>query len=111
MSEATIRIQRDGGRHVDRARRYAVIVDDEVVGRIRRGESFDHRVSPGRHEVRLKIDWSGSPTVEVDIPEGGVERFRCAPAIRRGTGPFEIIAKLTSKRNTYLELERLGPPW
>ena len=51
----------------DRLRSYVVLVDDRVSGQLRRGKEIVIDVPPGHHEVRIKIDWTGSPTVPVDV--------------------------------------------
>jgi hypothetical protein len=51
----------------DRLRSYVVMIDERASGRLRRGKEIVIDVPPGHHEVRIKIDWTGSPTVAVDV--------------------------------------------
>lgn len=62
----------------DSLRAYSVLVDDARIGTLRQGETFRCDVGPGRHEIRLTLDWCGSPTVVVDLGDGGVDLV-CAP--------------------------------
>jgi hypothetical protein len=74
---ATIKITRGSEGWTDRARRYKVVVDDNPVGSIRRGETFQIPVQPGDHWVRMTIDWAGSPTIQVRLAPGDVALFQC----------------------------------
>lgn len=73
----SIRITR---RHAfaDAMRAYAVLVDGERIGTVRQDETFRCDVGQGRHEVRLSVDWCGSPTLVVDVEAGDVDLV-CAP--------------------------------
>lgn len=51
----------------DRLRSYDVMIDERPSGRLRRGKEIVIDVAPGHHEVRIKIDWTGSPQVAVDV--------------------------------------------
>jgi hypothetical protein len=51
----------------DRLRSYVVMIDERPSGRLRRGKEIVIEVPPGHHEVRIKIDWTGSPTMPVDV--------------------------------------------
>ena len=62
----------------DRLRAYAVMVDDARIGTVRQGETFRCDVGTGRHEVRLTVDWCGSPTVVIDVEDRDVDLV-CAP--------------------------------
>ncbi|SDO22397.1 hypothetical protein [Geodermatophilus sp. DSM 45219] len=64
-------VSRPAGWYQDRLRRYEVLVDGRVAGRLRRGEDLRLDVPAGRHSVQARIDWTGSPPVEVDVPPAG----------------------------------------
>ena len=72
----TIRIERRGTVR-DLMRAYRIVVDGTEVGRVRRGETLDVAVTPGRHVVAARIDWTGSPDVEVTVAPGGTTRLVC----------------------------------
>ena len=65
---ASLTIMRDSG-YADRARKYQVVVDEAVVGQVSNGETKEFSLSPGHHEVRMKIDWCGSRPVEFTATE------------------------------------------
>lgn len=54
----------------DRLRSYVVMVDERPSGYLRRGKEIVINVAPGHHEVRIKIDWTGSPRLPVDVQPG-----------------------------------------
>jgi hypothetical protein len=62
----------------DRIRRYKVMVDGRQLGTIGNGETVELSVSSGPHRVRLAISWTGSPELEVQVPDGGVATVRCS---------------------------------
>jgi hypothetical protein len=74
---ATIRVTRKGGMFRDFMRAYKLVVDGEVCGRVRPRKSIDVEVEPGQHEVRMKIDWAGSPTIPLDLKAGDTARLVC----------------------------------
>jgi hypothetical protein len=78
-----IRLVRDSG-WADRLRAYHVIVDGEEVGEISNGETKDFRVSPGHHQIRLKIDWCGSNILAFEVAEGDKPTFYAKSNLRRG---------------------------
>jgi len=51
----------------DRLRSYVVMIDERESGRLRRGKAILIDVASGHHEVRIKIDWTGSPKLAVDV--------------------------------------------
>ena len=73
----TIAITRRPG-VADRLRAYAVMIDDARIGTVRAGETFRCDVGTGRHEIRLTVDWCGSPTVVIDVGDRDVDLV-CAP--------------------------------
>jgi len=60
--------------YVNKFRSYSVYLDGIQVGQIRDGESIALIVSPGKHNLWVKIDWLKSNYVEVEIwPNQSVE--------------------------------------
>jgi hypothetical protein len=70
LSGAVISIRRRSGHHQDATRSYRVEVDGREVGRLKPGETLEVPVSAGRHSVAARIDWSGSPAVNLDLNDG-----------------------------------------
>jgi hypothetical protein len=81
-------------------RRYNIKVDGELVGTIRRGGRLAVEVSPGSHHVEARIDWTGSPRVEVNVVDGTDAHLTVRPA----GNPFQGYQAYT--KHGYLRLER-----
>jgi hypothetical protein len=84
----------------DRMRDYIVLVDGSERGRVGDDGEVRVHVEPGRHKVRLKIDWCGSPTVDVDVPEDGAQVLDCGP----NATPFTAIFYIIFRTSHYLTL-------
>jgi len=94
-------VHREPATWIDRARSYKIEVDGQAVGKIGNGETVDLKLSPGRHRVRMKVDWCGSREVMVD---GSADaRLHCAP----GTNPFLAIFYVLFWRNDYITLRKV----
>lgn len=94
---ASVEVQREFGGLTDHLRSYKVVLDGEVVGGLRSGESGAFDVAPGRHELFLKIDWGRSEKVNVNLAAGQTARFYCAPRGNVFTGLY--WATLGSRRS------------
>lgn len=68
--EGTLEVVRPRLHWADRLRAYRVLVDGQEVGRVRNGETARFPVAAGRRWVALRIDWSGSGPLEVEVPSG-----------------------------------------
>jgi hypothetical protein len=60
-------------------REYKVVVDGIVVAGIHRGETYQQALEPGQHELRIKIDWSGSQAEVFQLNPGERIEFICEP--------------------------------
>ena len=78
MSISAIRLRRRQGGWRDLLRAYQVLIDDQNVGLIRRGEVREIGVTPGVHTIRLKIDWCSSRELPIEIKAGEAIGFTCA---------------------------------
>lgn len=63
----------------DAGRRYKIDVDGVTEGLLPRGGSIQIHVTAGRHRVQARIDWMGSPTVDIDVPPGGQVTLEVRP--------------------------------
>ena len=100
--DAKIVLTRDRGGWRDRFRSYAVMVDKQEVGQVRRGQRLEIPVTPGLHQIFLKIDWCTSPTVEVDAGPHDVIEMSCAPA-----GPATAgLGAVVGNTDAYITLTR-----
>lgn len=99
---AAIEVQREGGWLSDGLRTYKVILDGDEVGQLDSGESCRLQVSPGSHEVFLKVDWCRSEPLVVEVAKGETATLRCAPRANLLTDLYWI----TLGRKRYIELTR-----
>ncbi|WP_373756438.1 hypothetical protein [Streptococcus ferus] len=63
---ATIKLER-GTKGANMFRKFKVFIDNEYVGKIKRGQELEFQVSEGQHEVYCKIDWEQSNIITVDV--------------------------------------------
>jgi hypothetical protein len=98
---AVIEVQRETRPRVDRLKRYRVIVDGEMVGRLRRGETGSYVTSAGEHEVWIRIDWCRSPVVKLALREGDSVRLECAGSRSIAKAIFRAVVRPSA----YLQLE------
>jgi hypothetical protein len=90
---------------MDRARKYKVMVDGAEVGRVGNGESAAFEVAPGPHEVHMAIDWTRSPSVDLDVPATGDVHLTCAA----NANPFTALWYITGGRKKYVTLQEGQP--
>jgi hypothetical protein len=80
----------------DRARAYKVMIDGQEAGTIRHRQQESFQLTPGGHEVFLKIDWCRSPKLAVDVASGERAKVVCAPSGTIWTAIFAVVFKPTS---------------
>jgi hypothetical protein len=72
ITSATVVVHRHRAWWRDIARSYRILLDDQFVGTVRNGKAATFAVTPGHHRVQARIDWTGSPVVEIE-PTADVE--------------------------------------
>jgi hypothetical protein len=97
---ATIEIRRSPSGWRDAARSYKILVDEEEVGRVRRGEAARLPLGPGAHVVQLKADWKRSAQFTLNGDADEVFRFRCGP--RSGVALIDLFNR---RDDTWMFLE------
>jgi hypothetical protein len=85
-------------------RKFQVLIDGTPIDRIANGESRCLTMAPGRHELRLKLDWCGSPPVIVDLGPREQAEFVCRTVYRSAVDPV-----LRPRR--YIDLVPFGEPF
>jgi hypothetical protein len=93
-TSAWIEVEREEGLR-DRARAYKVMIDGQEAGTVRHGGQESFQVTPGTHELFLKIDWCRSPKLTVDVAGGQRVKVICAPSGTIWTAIFAIVFKPT----------------
>jgi len=86
----------------DRLRRYKVLIDGRVVGRLGPGEFGRYEVAPGHHVLAVAIDWKRSRSFEVFGDGDGTMSFRCGPA---GSPLLALVDLFKRGDDTWLLLE------
>jgi hypothetical protein len=77
MAILAVRRLKGGGR--DPFRAYRVLIYDQEVGRLKRGESARFPLSAGCHDLQVAVDWKRSARFEVSGDGDGTISFRCGP--------------------------------
>ena len=103
--KAVIRVERDKSM-TDALRAYKVIVDGETSGKVRRGKSLTVDVASGPHEVWMKIDWTKSAPIELELQPGEKATLLCSPNRSALSSPGRNLAKVTIGKDSYIRLER-----
>ena len=88
----------------DAVRAYQVELDGEVLSSLKRGEATGYDIRPGRHRLRLKIDWCSSPYVDFEMQLGQVMKFQCG----NNVPTFLELIYVSFLRNKYLWLRPVG---
>ena len=94
-------VRRKPGGYRDRLRSYKVRVDGADRGPLPAGGTVEAVVRPGRHEVRVTIDWTGSPVVAVEVPPGGTVRLHAEPAGNAVAAIWQLFGS-----HSYIRLEQ-----
>ncbi|HAF68937.1 MAG TPA: hypothetical protein DCL16_07425 [Acidimicrobiaceae bacterium] len=63
----------------DTVRAYQVKIDGQVAGRIKDSKQETFEISPGTHQIRVRLMWLQSPSVQVHLEEGDEVRLRTGP--------------------------------
>lgn len=100
---ATLTVTRDSG-YADLVRAYAVMLDGKKIGELKNGESKDFTISPGAHDIQMRIDWCGSLTFRFNASEEEPSRFKVSSNLR-GQKIFLALWHALFDRNAYLLLE------
>jgi hypothetical protein len=77
----TLLLKRDSG-YADRIRQYRVLLDGTEIGRINDGEEKRFAISPGQHDLAVKIDWCRTDPHEFSAVDGETVTFDCGSNLR-----------------------------
>lgn len=102
MDQGELVLNRTKG-YVDAARAYKILIDGQEAGRIKQGREVRLPVSPGQHQLQVKVDWAVSPPEVFDVGAGQAVRFTCRPNAK----PWSVLYYGLFARKKYLTLERL----
>jgi hypothetical protein len=102
-TSAWIDVERQEGWR-DRARPYKVIIDGGRAGTVGHGQQESFVVTPGSHEVFLKLDWCRTPKLTVDVAGGQRVKVTCTAGGNFWMTFFDVIFKPTK----YIRAELAG---
>jgi hypothetical protein len=109
---AEIALRRLDGYRIDRRRAYRVFIDGQRVGDIKSGQTEVFEVSPGQHELQLKVDWTSSEKLQIEVGDGGQAELVCKPRITDNkisvSVGFRALYWTTWGRKRYIDLQRDG---
>ena len=101
---ASVVISRKSAGWRDRARSYVVLIDDQPAAKIKHGQRVEVPVTPGRHELHLKISWCSSRSFTFHAGPGEVAEFYCEPG-----GPASAaLGQVLADTDRYIRLTRVS---
>ncbi|HKF82599.1 MAG TPA: hypothetical protein VKB23_06540 [Solirubrobacterales bacterium] len=110
---AEIVVRRASGYRVDRRRAYRIFIDGRKCGTIKPGESKTIDVSPGHHELQLRLDWGSSEKVMINLGVGEGAKFACRPRITENSVNLKVGVQglywITLGRRRYIDLRPDDP--
>ena len=87
-------------------RSYQVLVDNEVIGEIKDGETKNFDLPLGEHIIELKIDWCLSKAYNLNIQQNDPFTFRCGSRLK---GLKNLKASMsTNKEVEFVYLEKIN---
>jgi hypothetical protein len=101
---ATLILNRQPGKR-DLWRGYRVMIDGDQVAVLNEGETRELTVLPGTHELWIKLDWTRSPKIELDLAEASRTYLEC----RAGGSPWMVPIDSWFRPTRYIELTGPGP--
>lgn len=87
----------------DAIRAYQVELNDQAIGTIRTGESVSFNIPPGKHHLRMKIDWCSSNYLNFEITDQQTLHFECG----NNAPIFAELIYVIFLRNQYLWLKQI----
>ncbi len=86
---------------VGRIRSYSILVDGTRVNSIKDGETAEIRLLPGHHNIIVKLDWTKSNSINVNIEPGQIKRLHIGREQIKGL-------KLVALKGFYILLILIG---
>ncbi len=88
---SAIVVSRDRRGWRDRMRSYDVVIDDEQVAKVKRGQRIELPIASGRHEIFMRINWGRSQSIQLDVPPGESIQLICTTGRSQlGTGYINL---------------------
>lgn len=107
MEKSKIRIVRDND-FFGIFRELKVYIDGNHVGGVKWRKSTDFSISPGKHELYVKMDWCKSKPLEIKINEKKLLEYSVSgPAENFFPGIFKQLFDLVFNFSSFFELKRV----
>jgi hypothetical protein len=101
----TLKIRR-AKEFADYLRSYTILLDGDKLGEIKNGETREFPISPGQHQLRMKIDWCGSMTIPfVAATDSEILDFSVRSNLK-GSGGLAALYYLIFKPNEWIVVDR-----
>lgn len=76
----------------DRMRSYRIVIDGHFAGQVKAGQTLIIEVPSGSHSARARIDWTGSPTIKLNVAPGTTVELWAEPAGSAATALFQAMS-------------------
>jgi hypothetical protein len=76
-------------------RTYDMRLDDVPIGKLYAGGQICVRISPGKHRIRARIDWTGSKELVFHAEGGATYSYEVRPQRNALLGIFQILGRTT----------------
>tara|TARA_B100000508_G_C11380376_1_gene238308 strand:- start:335 stop:637 length:303 start_codon:yes stop_codon:yes gene_type:complete len=83
----------------NRLRKIQLVLDDQVLGSLKNGESQTYSIPSGAHRLKAVIDWCESNEVTFDLQDGETKTWTLT-----GSNPLFAMWYITVGRKQYLKL-------
>lgn len=90
----------------DHFRSYSIMLDGAKLGEIKRGETREFLISSGQHQLRMKIDWCGSNTIQFAATSENDALTFSARSNFTGLAIFAVLYFMIFQPNAWIVLER-----
>ena len=84
-------------------RAYRIILDGKQISEITQGETKELSIPPGKHDLSIRIDWTGSKTLQFTSSDDEAVTFRVRSNLRWTR--FLLATGYIFSRDSYLFLE------
>ena len=102
---STLRIRR-ADEFADYFRAYSILLDGTKLGNLKHGETLEFSIAPGQHQLRMKIDWCGSNTVQfIASSDGDLLTFRARSNLK-GLASLKALYYVIFKPDEWIVLEQ-----
>ena len=104
--KSTIRITR-GNDYFGVMRKLKVYINEKHLGSVKHNSSVDFNVSPGKHDVYVKMDWCKSEPVTLKLKDGNMIEYEVyTPGRESIVGLFTQLFDLVFNFSDFFELRQ-----